>query len=1215
MSKYNFVKIERKWQSKWDKSGIYKAVDFAKNPKYYCLIEFPYPSGAGLHVGHLRSHIAIDIVARKKRMDGFNVLYPIGWDAFGLPTENFAIKTKTHPKMVTKKNIKNFTKQIKSYGPSFDWSREINTTDPEYYKWTQWIFLKFFNSFYDDKHDKARPIEELEVPNGLDAIEKNRYIDSQRLAYETEMAINWCPECKIGLANEEVVDGKCERCHAPAEKKVKKQWMLRITKYAQRLIDDLGAVDYLEKIKTQQINWIGRSEGATVKFQITNDKSQTNSELQNTNNALIEVFTTRLDTIYGCTYVVLAPEHPLIATLKDRIINFKEVSKYIDEAKNKADLDRTDLAKEKTGVEIKGIKAVNPFNNEEISVWVADYVLGSYGTGAVMAVPAHDERDLHFMYKHHWAIDIKHVIKPVSFDNQSLHDYYPTFAHSAEISTLESFKNNYVKIDEDKKSLFAYTGDGILINSEKYSGLTSVEAREEMTKWLEEKGIGQRKINYKLRDWVFSRQHYWGEPIPIIKCKHCGTSGINFKIELNFRDNRVWDQIANRKKTVETRALNPDEKERYFGDIKIGDIIKFNDKNTEDFEIVKVKNIFHFKNLCDLFENKELLAKILPDCKIKTVNDLKKEYNFTPDYLEKIDKNGLIGWEFEIINITHNIAISEKYLPLELPSVKKYEPSDTGESPLINIKNWVNVKCPLCKKDVKRETDTMPNWAGSSWYFLRYLDPENEKEFVSKKNIDYWMPVDLYNGGMEHTTLHLLYSRFWHKFLFDLGYVNTKEPYKMRRSHGMILAEDGQKMSKSKGNVVNPDEVIKKYGADTIRLYEMFMGPYSEAIPWSTKSLVGMYRFLERVWNLQNKVVCGSTKPNGKKYENMILVATNNQGKLKELKDHLKGFDVISLADIKNKYKEPIESGKTYEDNSLIKAKYYAKKTGLVTVADDSGFCVNALGGKPGVLSSRFAKGDYVKAQHKILNKLFEKNDRSAYFKSAITIYYPKTESYKQFDGICRGSVSDAPRGAGGFGFDPIFIPESEVKTFGEMENAEKYKHDHRKKAVAKLIDYIESLRATERNILIVLNKTIKKVTEDVDNLKFNTAVSQLMILSNELEKMDSIPNEIMANFLRIIAPFAPHITEEIWENMGEKNSIHSEKWPTYDKMLIIENEVELVIQINGKVRDRIKVFSELSESEAKNIAFASAKIRKWIDGKEIKKILFVKGRLINIVI
>jgi len=1287
MQKYNPKKIEKKWQKIWDKSKNYKAEDFSKKPKYYCLIEFPYPSGAGLHVGHLRSHIAIDIIARKRRMEGYNVIYPIGWDAFGLPTENFAIKTKTHPKTVTENNIKNFTRQIKSYGPSFDWSREINTTDPKYYKWTQWIFLKLFNSFYDEKLDKARSIKELEIPKDLNDDEKRKYIDNHRMAYEAKMAINWCPSCKIGLANEEVVNGACERCGATAEKKMMKQWMLRITKYAERLIKDLETVDYLDKIKAQQVNWIGKSAGAKISFSIIHNKdsdiknfssknndqrfSQTNAksaqniaennflyknltykirgaifnvrkqlglghkenvyhkaleiefkknnlkfeskknielkydgqkvgiyqpdfiiddkvlielkavpeigkpqtnqtwtylkgskyklallanfgskELQikrmiydtarNSVNSAeaknsafsassprdsatsLEVFTTRPDTLFGCTYMVVAPEHPIITNYKLQITNYDEVKKYIEEVKQKSDLDRTDLAKEKTGVELKGIKAVNPVNNEEIPIWAADYVLSSYGTGAIMAVPAHDERDFEFAKK--FGLEIRFVVKPKKnklaiiihgFEDQAKSDFFPWTKKELEklgyevilkdmpnsyhpkmeewISLLDKYKSkinentiiighslggsvapyfvsklnkkikalylvaptselvnfnqlrkewkgsdidslekivkssiNWNKVKENLEKLIVflsdnddcipiksknffenknakcvvlhnrghiqdpkfpellqeiledntktpkhssevfggpesnprrkiqtchftssindnkklvkskngaepaegfepsdhkmtsldprratgksapsslyqnnkafvkedvYIGDGININSNFLNGLETKEAKKQITKWLEKNNLGKKAINYKLRDWIFSRQHYWGEPIPIIKCKKCG-----------------------------------------------------------------------------------------------------------------------------------NVALKEKDLPLELPDVKNYEPTDTGKSPLAKIDKWVNVKCPKCNNNAKRETDTMPNWAGSSWYYLRYIDPNNDEVFASKEKLEYWMPVDLYNGGMEHTTLHLLYSRFWHKFLFDLGYVNTSEPYKTRRSQGMILAEDGQKMSKSRGNVINPDDIIGEYGADTVRLYEMFMGPYSEAIPWSANSLVGMSRFLEKVWELNTKV----QSPNIKSMSNI-------------------------------KYQNP----------------------------------------------------------------------------------------------------------------------------------------------------EIESL----------LHKTIKKVTEDIENLKFNTAISQLMILLNEMEKEKNIQITNYQLLIILLSPFTPHITEELWETLGNKESIFKQKWPKYNPELAKEKEIELVIQINGKVRDRIKAPTDISEEDAKKIALESERIKKWTEGKEIRKIIFVKGKLVNIVI
>ncbi|MDF1497753.1 MAG: RdgB/HAM1 family non-canonical purine NTP pyrophosphatase [Patescibacteria group bacterium] len=1354
MKQYNFRNIEKKWQDKWDKSGIYDAKDFTKKPKYYCLIEFPYPSGAGLHVGHLRSHIAIDIVARQRRMSGYNVMFPIGWDAFGLPTENFAIKTKTHPKVVTKNNIKNFTRQIKSYGPSFDWSREINTTDIEYYKWTQWIFLKLFNSFYDKKSDKAKPIEDLKIPKNLNEIEKKEFIDNHRLAYEKEMAINWCPSCKIGLANEEVVNGACERCGALAERKVMRQWMLRITKYADRLIKDLDSVDYLNKIRTQQINWIGKSEGAEIKFSVivrskaTKQSSQIqvspiNSELLHSacNDSSIKVFTTRPDTLFGCTYMVLSPEHSLIEKLKDNIENYSEVEKYILQAKNKSDLDRTDLAKEKSGVELKGIKAINPASNEEIPIWIADYVLSSYGTGAIMAVPAHDERDFEFAKK--FGIKIKEVVAPLfkvfsgddvirpekktvrqkiviaflkhwnedkylcldwkkfnwhtgiiggieegetaqeagkreiqeetgyknlKFIRHLGSEQYNTFfnrhkdenRYSVEQGLLfkledeslekpseeETINHNTVWIDSDKMDDFlnlsnqkmlwqrligkagCFKEDGVNVNSDFLNGLETPEAKKEITAWLEKNKLGKKAVNFKLRDWIFSRQHYWGEPIPIVKCKECGLKKLNIKMELNFRVNKIWDQIICRKKTVETRAFNPEEKDKYFGNIKIGDFIKINNKNTNEFEVIKINKVYNFENLEKLFNKKDLIKKIIPNTKIRSFKELEKCFSFTNDYLNKIQKNGLVGWEFEIINITKNIPLNEKNLPLELPNVKNYEPTETGESPLANIKKWVEVKCPKCKGEAKRETDTMPNWAGSSWYFLRYLDPKNKKEFASRKKIEYWMPVDLYNGGMEHTTLHLLYSRFWHKFLFDLGYVNTREPYAKRRSHGMILAENGQKMSKSRGNVVNPDDVIKQYGSDTLRLYEMFMGPYGDAIPWNTTSLIGMNRFLERVWNMQKKIkkhnIVNSnveTQDFAFPYKNkIILIATNNQGKLKELKNHLANFNIISLKDIDKSIEEPEENGKTFAENSLIKAKYYAQKTGYLTIADDSGLCINTLDGRPGVFSSRYSEGDYKKAYQKIFKELVDKKDRSAYFQSVVTLYNPKDKKYNQFEGKCEGEILEKSRGTRGFGYDSIFMPNVLNKSFGECSSEDKYRFDHRKQATDKLIEYLQkstqdSAFLQDQKIESLLHKTIKKVTEDIENMKFNTAISQMMILLNEMEKEKMIFNSQYSIFLILLSPFAPHITEELWEMLGEKKSIHLQSWPKINPLFIKETEINLVIQINGKLRDQIKVPANISEEEAKKLALESEKIQKWIAGKEVRKVIFVKGRLVNIVI
>ncbi|MBU1180468.1 leucine--tRNA ligase [Patescibacteria group bacterium] len=813
---YQPKKIEAKWQKYWEQENLFRAEDFSKKPKKYILVEFPYPSGDGLHVGHCRSYTALDIVARKSRMEGFNVMYPMGWDAFGLPTENFAIKTGKHPREVTKKNTDNFRRQMKSLGLSFDWTREINTTDPEYYKWTQWIFLQLYK---------------------------------KGLAYKEKMPINWCKSCKIGLANEEVVDGKCERCGGEVERREMEQWMLKITAYADKLLKGLEKVDYPERVKEQQKNWIGKSEGASVKFMVDSFD--------------LEVFTTRPDTLFGATYMVVAPEHELIEKLGKKIKNLDEVKKYIKKSQKKSDLERTDLAKEKTGVELKGIKVINPVNKKEIPVWVADYVLSGYGTGAIMAVPAHDTRDFEFAKK--YKLEIKQVVKG------------------------------------PKGSEECFTGEGVAINSGAYNGLRTAEFKKKITLWLKEKKLGKSAVNYKLRDWVFSRQHYWGEPIPILYCEKCG-----------------------------------------------------------------------------------------------------------------------------------EVPVPERDLPVKLPEVKKYEPTDTGESPLANIKNWVNTKCPKCGGKARRETDTMPNWAGSSWYFLRYTDPKNNKVFADKKLLKYWMPVDIYNGGMEHTTLHLLYSRFWNQFLFDEGSVPYGEPYAKRTSHGMVLGEGGIKMSKSRGNVINPDDVVKEHGADTLRLYEMFMGPFGDAIPWDTKGVIGVRRFLEKVWQLQEKI-----------------------------------------------------------------------------------------------LNSKF----------EILNK-------------------SKTQNSK---------------------------------------------------------------------IQKLLHKTIKGVTEDIDNFKFNTAISKMMILVNEMTKQKELLTTYYSLLTILLSPFAPHLAEELWEKFSLVSpparggvrgggSIFKEKWPVYDKNLAKDEEIELVVQINGKVRDRILASADITEDHARELAFASEKISKYIGGKNVKKVIFT-GKLVNIVV
>ncbi len=795
---YRAQEIEPKWQRFWEKKGFYRAEDFSKKSKKYILIEFPYPSGQGLHVGHCRSYSVLDAIARKHRMQGFNVMFPIGWDAFGLPTENYAIKTGIHPIEATKKNIANFKRQSRSLGFSFDWTREINTTDPEYYKWTQWIFLKLFE---------------------------------KGLAYQSEMPINWCPSCKTGLANEEVVNGKCERCKTQVAQKKLKQWMLKITEYADKLIEGLNKVNFLEKIKIQQIDWIGRSEGVEIDFKVENY------------DETIKVFTTRADTIFGTTALVLAPEHELVKKLiTDE--NKSAVEKYIEDSKNKTEFERTKLEKEKTGV-FTGSYCINPINDEKVPLWLGDYVVSTYGGGAVMVVPAHDKRDYDFAKKH--GLKIREVVKGGNISKQAFVEY------------------------------------GALINSGKFNGLSSQEATKKITDWFEKKKLGRRKVQYKLRDWIFSRQHYWGEPIPII---HCGKCGI--------------------------------------------------------------------------------------------------------------------------------VPVPEKDLPVELPYIEKYQPTETGESPLAAISDWVNVKCPKCKGDAKRETDTMPNWAGSNWYYLRYCDPNNKKEIADKKKINYWMPVDWYNGGMEHTTLHLLYSRFIYKFLHDINIVPQSEPYQKRTSQGMVLAEDGRKMSKSFGNIINPDDIIKEYGADTLRIYEMFMGPFDQAISWNSKGVKGVNRFLNRVWKL------------------------------------------------------------TFE-------------------------CF--------------------------------KNERSS------------------------------------------------------------------QKAIKEI------------------HKLNKKIEEDFDKMKLNTAVAAFMEFINfAFENKKDIGKDIIKSMIILLAPFAPHISEELWQQTGNKDSVHNQSWLKYDPKLIEEKTITLIIQINGKIRDKVEVDVNISEQEARDLTLSREKIKKRLTGKKIKKVIFT-GKLINMVI
>ncbi len=799
---YDYTSIEKKWQDIWDEKQTFAAKDDYTLPKFYALVEFPYPSGQGLHVGHPRSYTALDIVSRKKRLEGYNVLYPMGWDAFGLPTENFAIKNHIHPSIVTENNIANFKRQLKSLGFSFDWSREINTTDPEYYKWTQWIFLQLFK---------------------------------KGLAYKKEMSVNWCTSCKCVLANEEVVNGACERCGSEVVHKEKSQWMLKITEYAEKLLDGLEDVNFIDRVKTQQRNWIGRSYGTQVKF-----TASTGDEF--------EIFTTRADTLFGVTYMVMSPEHPLIEKWADKISNIDEVLAYKTEAAKKSDFERTELAKDKTGVKLEGITAINPVNQNEIPIFISDYVLISYGTGAIMAVPAHDSRDWEFAKK--FGLPIIEVVAG----------------------------------GEDVQSA-AYTecATGTLVNSDFLNGLSVEEAKKAIQAWLTEKELGYVKTNYKLRDWVFSRQRYWGEPIPVVYCEKCGY-----------------------------------------------------------------------------------------------------------------------------------VPLPESELPLVLPNVESYEPTDNGESPLAKMTDWVNTTCPHCGGHAVRETDTMPQWAGSSWYFLRYCDPHNKDEFASKEALEYWCPVDWYNGGMEHTTLHLLYSRFWHKFLYDIGVVPNAEPYSKRTSHGMILGENGEKMSKSRGNVVNPDEIVRDYGADTMRVYEMFIGDFEKAAPWSQSSIKGSKRFLEKVWGLAEKLTDGE--------------------------------------------------------------------------------------------------------------------------------------------------------------------------------------------------EYSKELEAN-------FHRTIKKVTEDIEGLKMNTAIAALMALLNDIQARGSITKAEYRTYLLLLNPFAPHMTEELWELCGFERMLNEAKWPVYDKAKCADSTVEIAIQVNGKIKARINVAADIAAPDAIALAKAETAVADAVAGKNIIKELYVPKKLVNIVV
>ncbi len=798
--KYNFTAIEDKWQKIWDENDTFKAENDYSKKKFYALVEFPYPSGQGLHIGHPRPYTAMDIVSRKRRLEGYNVLFPMGWDAFGLPTENYAIKNKIHPAIVTEKNIKRFKDQLKALGLSFDWAREVNTTDPNYFKWTQWIFIQMFK---------------------------------KGLAYKKEMAVNWCTSCKVVLANEEVVGGKCERCGGEVIHKVKSQWMLKITEYAQRLLDDLCEVNYSDRIKSTQTNWIGRSEGAEVSFETTAGET-------------LEVYTTRPDTLFGSTYMVIAPEHPYIKKWSDKLENMDEIAAYQEKAAKKSDFDRSEMNKDKTGVRLQGVSAINPVNGKQIPIFISDYVLMTYGTGAIMAVPAHDTRDYEF-------------------------------AKVFNLPIIEVVAGGNVE-----EEAFVDCATGKMVNSDFLNGLSVEEAKVKIKEWLKETGKGVSKVNYKLRDWVFSRQRYWGEPIPIVHCEKCGY-----------------------------------------------------------------------------------------------------------------------------------VAVPEEQLPLELPNVDSYMPTDNGESPLSTLESFINTTCPCCGGKAKRETDTMPQWAGSSWYFLRYCDSTNLDKLAAKEALDYWMPVDWYNGGMEHTTLHLLYSRFWHKFLYDIGMVSTKEPYVKRTSHGFILGENGEKMSKSRGNVINPDDVIAEYGADTLRLYEMFIGDFEKTAPWSTSSMKGSKRFLDRVWALQDCLIDGE------------------------------------------EYRKELESN---------------------------------------------------------------------------------------------------------------------------------------------------------------FHKTIKKVSEDIENLKFNTAIAAMMALLNDISTIGNINRKEYRDLLIMLNPFAPHITEEIYQLNGYEGMLNQQKWVEFDEKMCLDDTIEIVCQINGKVRSKLVIPVDISKEDAIEKAKQDEKITQALEGKTIIKEIYVKGKLVNIV-
>lgn len=945
-TQYDHIKIEKKWQKVWEAKKPYKASDTSKAKKFYPLVEFPFPSGAGLHTGHIRSYAAMDIVARKRRMMGENVLYPIGWDAFGLPTENFAIKTGKQPKLVTKENTDNFRRQLKMLGLSFDWSREINTTDPEYYKWTQWIFIQMFK---------------------------------KGLAYKARTAVNWCPKDKTVLANEEVINGACERCGTDVEKREKEQWMLAITKYADRLDKDLDTVDYLERIKIQQRNWIGRSTGAELDFSIVGSKDS------------VKVFTTRADTLFGVTYVVLAPEHTLVEKLLEKISNKAEVVKYITVTKARADIDRTAEGKEKTGVELKGVKAVNPANGEEVPVWVADYVLATYGTGAVMAVPAHDQRDLEFAQKYN--LPVKNVVIPSVVDhvNPPRTDKGTKVRKNVHAIVFNPKTKKYLIIRNKKFGWDTVVIGGIEEGEEpvdsalrelaEETGYTDVEYKRTLGGPVQAAYFAKHKDENRV---AFATAVY--VELKSDKRLEIEQGGENEGNEILWIDGAdfVPGKMVNSELPYWLERLSVEKDIAYEGKGILAESGSF-DGMDSDLAKVKISKLVH---------GKEVTKYKLRDWVFS-----RQRYWGEPIPVVNCAACGLV-------------ALPDKELPLKLPEVKKYEPTDTGESPLATIEKWVKTKCPNCKGPARRETDTMPQWAGSSWYYLRYADPKNKKALIDPKKLNVWQPVDWYNGGMEHTTLHLLYSRFWHKFLFDIGVVKTIEPYAKRTSHGLILAEGGAKMSKSKGNVVNPDDLVKLYGADTLRLYEMFMGPFDQAIPWSSDNMIGPRRFIERTWNLAKKV--------------------------------------------------------------------------------------------------------------------------------------KKVDVDKEVDAL--------------------------------------------------------------------VHKTIKKVSGDIEGMGFNTAVSSLMILLNAFEKQTVVSKDHYKIFLQLLAPFIPHVAEELWAEQGNKKSIHQSPWPEFDPKKLVSDSFNIVVQVNGKVRASF-VSDSNDEETVKKYALEHPVVIKWMEGKTPIKVIYIQDKLVSIVI